>query len=487
MTNGIDVCSQQKDINWQAVKATGIDFVIPRDGRGVDKDDNGMDVNFLEYVEGAKSAGIEIPGVYHFIYVHSLEDALKNAQKAVENVRKAGMPKSTVIWCDQEEQTVIDAVKNGFNLTTDLQYKVTQIFCDYILAQGYCTGVYLNNDYLHRVYGEEIVNEYDIWFADPYNEFPSQPCLIRQNDWWGRVNGISVNVDKNVFEGIYTAGTAKGEERKDMSRIVYTEKELVDILIKLASGNPPSSYRNEPPWNLLYWDGSRWWADCVNLYKALFNGRSIVNPTKGSFQSDLSNTGDVSEWGLMQQCTDRSSDFSRLGEHFRCLYMDGHFGGYLGFEWNEEGQGVVNCVEATPRWEDGIQYSYVDSYGGRHWAKGKATEGTWTVHGLATPWISYEEDVKPTPTPTPTKNAHLTLAKFLPYLGYVAKGSEGDIVLMVQKILKDLGYYDGYLDGECGDYTVKAIKAIQTDWHKEDSSILVDGSFGTQSFTELLK
>ena len=58
---------------------------------------------------------------------------------------------------------------------------------------------------------------------------------------------------------------------------------------------------------------------------------------------------------------------------------------------------------------------------------------------------------------------------------------------MLQTILKDLGYYDGYLDGDCGDYTVSAIKAIQTDWHKSNADILIDGSFGTQSFTELLK
>ena len=484
MTKGIDLCCQQGTVDWQKVKAEGIDFIIPREGRGVNLDDNGMDVNFLEYVEGAKSVGIEIPGVYHFIYVHSMEDALKNAQKAVENVQKANLPQSTVIWCDQEEQTVIDAVNNGFNLTTDLQYKVMQIFCDYVLAQGYCTGVYLNSDYLHRVYGEDIVKQYDIWFADPYNQ-SSEPCLIKQTDWWGRVNGISVNVDLNQWEGTYTAGTAK-QRGKDMSRIVYKEKELTDILIKLASGNPPSSYSNVPPKNLLYWDGSRWWADCVNLYKALFNGRSIVNPKTGSFQSDLSNTGDVTEWGLMQQCTDRSSDFTKLGNHFRCLYKDGHFGGYLGFEMEVDGQGIINAVESTPRWEDGIQYSYVDSSGGRRWAKGKTVDGYWTVHGLATPWIDYSgSDVKP--APTPTKTNHLTLAKFLAYLGYVAKGSTGEIVLMLQTILKDLGYYDGYLDGDCGDYTVSAIKAIQTDWHKSNADILIDGSFGTQSFTELLK
>lgn len=177
---------------------------------------------------------------------------------------------------------------------------------------------------------------------------------------------------------------------EDNDMYAYTEKELVEVLIKLATGKPGTDYNNNYPYNLLYWDGARWSADCVNLYKALFNGRRIENPTTGSFQKNLEATGDCTEKGLINQCTDRSDDFQKLGKQFRCLYMDGHFGGYLGREIDIEGQGIVNCVECTPRWEDGIQYSYVDNYGGRHWAKGTQTEGFWTEHGLATKWIKYE-------------------------------------------------------------------------------------------------
>ena len=215
--NGLDVCSQQNTLDWQKVKVAGIEFIIPRTGRGITLDDNGMDYRFLEYVQGAQAAGINIPGVYHFIYVHSMEDALRNAKKAVEIVEKAGLPKSTVIWCDQEEPTVIDAVKHGFNLTTDLQRKVTEIFCNYCLAQGYCTGVYLNHDYLYRVYGPDIVNEYDIWYEDHTNAHPEQPCLIRQTDWHGRVAGISTDVDKDDWIGTYTASTAKPQKDENIA------------------------------------------------------------------------------------------------------------------------------------------------------------------------------------------------------------------------------------------------------------------------------
>jgi peptidoglycan hydrolase-like protein with peptidoglycan-binding domain len=69
----------------------------------------------------------------------------------------------------------------------------------------------------------------------------------------------------------------------------------------------------------------------------------------------------------------------------------------------------------------------------------------------------------------------------------VAKGSKGETVKVLQKILKDMGYYTDDIDGKAGGHTVKAIKAIQTAWHKKDSSILVDGSFGPQCWTKMME
>lgn len=482
---GIDLCYHQGDINWREAHADGIEFIFHRDGWGTDS----IDKKFLQNVREAQDVGIKVPGVYHFIYAISLQEAIQNAVKAVENVKKAKLPTSTIIWCDLEYDTVDNAKDRGVTLTPQMQRQFAEAFCNYCLAQGYCTGIYLNADYLINVYGKDILDEYDVWLADLTDGEPNYPCVYQQYGWHGHYKGCPVDVDEDRYIGQYTAGTAKPRDGgQDMSHIVCTEKQLVDNLRTLASGR--SSYKNEPPWNLLYWDGERFWADCVNLYKSLFCGRNIVNPAVGSFQSDLSNTGDCTEWGLLSQCTDISTDFKKLGNQFRCLYKDGHFGGYLGFEWDEPGQGIVNSVEATPAWEDGIQFSYVQSDGRRFWAKGKSEMPGWTHHGLATKWIDYSGSTPqptPTPTPTPAKNPSLTLAQFIPYLGYVARGSEGTIVEMLQRILKDLGYYKGYLDGECGDYTVAAIKAIQTDWHSNDSSVLVDGSFGKQCWTKLIK
>lgn len=422
---GIDISGYQAGI--ALTKVTGVDFVIIREGYGTS-----IDGSFLQHLASARKARIPVPGVYHWIDGRSVADAKKNAQTAIQNVRTAGLPATTVIWCDLEFTP--DQQKARGLSYADMK-AMSCAFCDTVLAAGYPTGIYTNQAGIWQIYGKGILDKYDIWLADLEGE-AGFPCVYRQTGY-RRVTGWPYDVDADEFYGQYTAGTAKPQEEKQMCRIVYTEKELTDILVKLGKGNPPSSYDNHWPKNLLYWDGKRWWADCVNLYKALFNGRKIDNPEKDSFQKDLSNTGDVTGWGLLKQCSDKSQDFTKLGNHFRCLYLedgnDWHFGGYLGFEWDEPGQGIVNVVESTPRWDDGIQYSYVDQYGNRSWAKGLKAEGVWTWHGLATPWIQY--NFMPEPEPAPEKLSTEDLAV------HIIRGDFGVEPERTQK-LQALGYTD---------------------------------------------
>lgn len=194
---GIDISYHQGTIDFSKVKNEGITFIIPRDGWG----ENDIDSKFVEYVKQAKSAGIEVPGVYHFIYAANTNQVIQNAQKAIENVKKAGLPNSTVIWCDLEYDTVDNARDHrGTILTAKMQTEFAKTFCDYILAQGYPTGIYLNQDYLNNIYGKNIINEYDIWLADLEGDAACK-CVYRQTDWYSKINGISTNVDTDEYYG----------------------------------------------------------------------------------------------------------------------------------------------------------------------------------------------------------------------------------------------------------------------------------------------
>ena len=177
-------------------------------------------------------------------------------------------------------------------------------------------------------------------------------------------------------------GTKIGKDKK-----IISKDKWVSDLITLAQRR--TTYNNQYPYNLLYYDGTYWSADCVNIMKALFNGRNINDWTKNGFQRDLTNTGDITTEEMIEKCTSVSSNFNalKLGEP-RILHLKGHIGGYLGKNIIIDGA-VYNVVEATGAFGRKIAFSWVDSDGTRRNRKGGSANGRWTRHGLPTRWVIY--------------------------------------------------------------------------------------------------
>lgn len=179
-----------------------------------------------------------------------------------------------------------------------------------------------------------------------------------------------------------------------MAKVIMTERQYVERLQNIVSRK--TRYSNKYPYNLLLINkDGRTSGDCLNTIKALLNGYNIYNNTIGYYQKDLSNTGDVTEQGLLKQCSEVSQDFSKLGNHPLLLYMKGHVGSYLGKEVN----GIYNVIECTKSFGGGVVYSWVDPDGTRRNKKGGLKNGKWSHHGKFTPWIEYEAD-EPIETPT---------------------------------------------------------------------------------------
>ena len=165
--------------------------------------------------------------------------------------------------------------------------------------------------------------------------------------------------------------------------VITKEKWVQDLIVLARDRN--TEYNNEYPYNVLYYDGNVWSADCSNLHKSLFNKRDIYDYTPNECQWDLSNTGDITEYQLISRCTDQSNDFTRLraGEP-RLLYMDGHIGAYLG----QVIDGQYNAVEAAYSFGK-ITFSWVDSDGTRRDRKGGSYCGNWLQHGKPSRWVIY--------------------------------------------------------------------------------------------------
>ena len=96
-----------------------------------------------------------------------------------------------------------------------------------------------------------------------------------------------------------------------MSKVIMTASEYINRLKIIESRK--TYYKNKYPDNLCYiHSDGRTSADCVNLVKAILNGYDVYRNEIGYFQRDLSNTGDVTEAGLLNQCSGISSDFANI-------------------------------------------------------------------------------------------------------------------------------------------------------------------------------
>lgn len=185
--------------------------------------------------------------------------------------------------------------------------------------------------------------------------------------------------------------------------IIMTAKEYVRRLTVVA--NEPSYYDSTPGQNLLFvHDNLVRSGDCNNTIKAILNGYDVKRLVPGYYQSDLSNTGDITTEQLIELCTSVTADFSKLRAGFpECLHMMGHVGSYIGKEVTINGL-IYNVIECTAWTGDfghtGIIYSYVDKAGRRLSHKGGYQCGTWERHGLLSRWIDYSEQPGPTPKPT---------------------------------------------------------------------------------------
>lgn len=211
-TKGIDISYHQGAINAKAIKSSGINFVILREGFR-----KSVDTRFFEYVKQFNAAGLPIFGVYHFSYALNETQAKEEAEFCVKNVKKAGLPDTVWIFFDFEYDTVKKAKAAGVTLGKKECIKHTIAFCETVKKNGYNVGIYLNNDYRKNMYDSETLKKYpNLWLAD-YTGDPDVPCMVQQYSNSGKVNGINRYVDMNYLFSDFSAKN-QNESKKIFSR-----------------------------------------------------------------------------------------------------------------------------------------------------------------------------------------------------------------------------------------------------------------------------
>ncbi len=199
--NGIDVSYFQGDIDWERVKAAGIDFAILRVGyRGYETGNITLDSRFHEYAAGAAAAGIET-GAYFFSQAVSIEEAAEEAKFVLDEIQGYSMTYPVVFdW---------EPIGGDTSRTTDVPVRTlnscARVFCNALARGGYIPMVYTNRRMgLVRFDPSEIAG-FDMWIAD-YREETYYPYsfAIWQYASDGQVDGIDTPVDLNMSFIDYT-------------------------------------------------------------------------------------------------------------------------------------------------------------------------------------------------------------------------------------------------------------------------------------------
>lgn len=193
---GIDVSVFQGDIDWDAVKNDGIDFVMLRVGyRGYgQKGIMGKDDKFDSNYEGAKKAGLKV-GAYFFSQATNESEAREEAAFVLDAVRDC--PLDYPIAYDWEFVDNDEARTNG--MTSEDITVCAKAFCEAIKSAGKVPVIYFNCETGYFNYDLPQVKDYDFWLAEYYDT----PSFYYNYKMWqysktGSVDGISGDVDMNI-------------------------------------------------------------------------------------------------------------------------------------------------------------------------------------------------------------------------------------------------------------------------------------------------
>lgn len=189
---GIDVSKWNSNINWNAVKKSGVNFVIIRCGyRGSSVGSLIEDPQFKANIQGAISAGIKV-GIYFFTQALDEREAVEEASMVLELIKNYKI--SYPIFLDVESSGGrADAIDKATRTA------VCKAFCQTIQNKGYTAGIYANKSWLETKLDPSALSAYKIWLA----QYRSSPTYAGRYDLWqysstGRINGITGDVDMNL-------------------------------------------------------------------------------------------------------------------------------------------------------------------------------------------------------------------------------------------------------------------------------------------------
>ncbi|MDE5854940.1 MAG: glycoside hydrolase family 25, partial [Ruminococcus sp.] len=184
---GIDVSAWQTNVDYEAVKSDGCEFVLMRIGYCYDEIQ--MDDYYRQNIENASNVGLDI-GVYFYTTANTEQKAREQARWIVEQLdgKKLDYP----IAFDWEEWACFQQYSMNIH---DLN-SIFNAFCDELEQNGYSGMLYSSKNFLNNFWEND--KNYPIWLAHYVDETDyTGTFAIWQASAYGRISGIEGDVDMN--------------------------------------------------------------------------------------------------------------------------------------------------------------------------------------------------------------------------------------------------------------------------------------------------
>ncbi len=198
VARGIDVSHWKQSVDWNAVAADDIQFVMV----GA-RYDNGVDPYFDTNVKGASAAGLKV-GVYLYSYATTVEMAKEEAAFVLNLIKD--YPVSYPVVFDVEAPAMS-------TLSPSLLADIINAFCGQIKDAGYYPMLYANDYWLTDKIDMTKV-KYDVWAA----RYEAKPSYSNVSMWQatnqGKVSGVSGDVDINFSYKDFSSLIPKNQWRQ---------------------------------------------------------------------------------------------------------------------------------------------------------------------------------------------------------------------------------------------------------------------------------
>ena len=191
---GIDVSKWNKEINWDKVAASGVEYAIIRVGyRGSSTGALVEDPYFRKNIEAAQKAGVKV-GLYFFTQAISEVEAVEEASMVLA---LCADDKITYPIFIDTEGAGGDGRADGLDKHT--RTAVCEAFCETIESAGYDAGVYASRNWYRNNLDVSRLEDYVIWLA----EYKATPEYEGKYQMWqytssGSIDGIDGRVDLNL-------------------------------------------------------------------------------------------------------------------------------------------------------------------------------------------------------------------------------------------------------------------------------------------------